>query len=367
MTNPRVTVLMAVYNAQAFLRVAIESVLCQTFDDFELRIAYAPSNDASYQIIDEYQDPRICVVPAAGPGRVSLARNAALMSALGEYVAVLDADDVAHPDRLETQVVFLDRHPEIDLVGSAFHIIDERGKITGTQTVPVDSLANQWGLLFGNVIGHSTVMYRRGRAIQLGGYDDKVLAGEDYDLWVRFIGQSAIAQISQPLVRWRRHGGSLSHTEPAEVEDHFILTVAQSIRQQTQQSVSFEVARTLFRNIAVPAPDANVLRQAYHVLENCLSSFQNRPPTVPHQRELVTTLALDDLFRLARLNPHSYPYAYRLAMSWARENLHYQPFITRLAKRAGASVLPVPVVDLLRGISRGHLTVEAQPTTRHRV
>lgn len=367
MTNPRVTVLMTVYNAQAYLRPAIESILCQTFGDFELRIAYTQSTDASSQIICEYQDPRICVVPVAAPGIISLARNAALMSALGEYVAVLDADDVAHPDRLEMQVGFLDRHPGVDLVGSAFHIIDERGKIVGTQTVPVDSLANQWGLLFGNVIGHSTVMYRRDRAIQLGGYDDEVLTGEDYDLWVRFLGQGAIAQISQPLVRWRYHGRSLSHSEPVEVKDHLILTVARSIRQQTQQSVSFEVARTLFRNAPVPAPDANVLQQAYGVLENCLSSFQNRRPTVPHQRGLVTTLALDDLFRLARLNPHSTAHAYQLAMGWARENLHYHPFVTRLAKRAVASVLPVPVVDLLSGIARGHITVEARPTTGNRV
>ena len=210
MNSPRVTVLMAVYNGERFLRPAIESILNQTFTDFELLIVDDASTDSTPAIIRSYQDPRIRVIRNERNSGAGYSRNVGLRNARGEYIAVLDADDVAYPQRLAEQVAFLDAHADIVLLGGAQDLIDERGVRLKTMYFPTDPLIIRWTLLFRNCVQHSTVMYRRDAALQAGGYDPKLPSAEDFSLWGRLAAVYPLAQTSQVLAMYRSHPSGIS-------------------------------------------------------------------------------------------------------------------------------------------------------------
>jgi len=140
MSVPRVTVTMMVYNAERYLRQAIDSVLNQTFTDFELLFLDDASTDRSLEIIQSYSDPRIRLIRNENNRGVAYSRSKALPLARGEYVAVLDADDVALPERLQVQVSYLDSHPDICLVGSSCQVIEEDGSVRFIYHEPTDLL-----------------------------------------------------------------------------------------------------------------------------------------------------------------------------------------------------------------------------------
>src|SRR5215470_19970518 len=127
MKPPKVSVLMAVYNAERFLSKAIESVLSQSFEDFELLIHDDGSKDNSVEIIQSFRDPRIrAVLHPLNQGEARV-RNQCLQRARGKYVAILDADDIAQTNRLRIQTDFLERDGRLILLGSRYEIIDEAG------------------------------------------------------------------------------------------------------------------------------------------------------------------------------------------------------------------------------------------------
>lgn len=349
MSAPKVTVLMTVCNAEKYLRQAIESVLNQTFTDFELLITDDASTDSSPEIIRSYQDPRIRVIRNSTNRGVAYSRKEALELARGEYVAVLDADDVAFKERLQVQVDYLDANADIHLVGSAYEVIDENGNVECTQTVPTDPLTIRWNLLFGNCIAHSTAMFRRATALEIGGYDEQVFAGEDFDLWVRFAAHSKIAQLDRPLARWRRHRQSLQYSEPVEAKDHFIWTVVKSIRLQTNQKISFEVAKCLYRSLLRPCDSAAVVCSAYSTIQDCLNSFLLRSDLTETDRKNLVLLALEDVSRVANQNPSSRWRAWRMIAWRCAANLDcLDLFSKRFVKLILKAFLPSRVIRLFR-------------------
>ncbi len=129
--NPKVSVIMSVYNGDKYLREAIESILNQTFTDFEFIIVNDGSTDNSLEIIESYDDERIKTINNKKNIGLTKSLNKALKFAKGKYIARQDADDVSLPNRFEKQVEYLDSHPEVALVGTSVYLIDENGKIIG--------------------------------------------------------------------------------------------------------------------------------------------------------------------------------------------------------------------------------------------
>ena len=218
---PTVSVLMPVYNGARYLRASIESVLGQTFTDFEFLIVDDGSTDRTQDIIRGYEDPRIRLVNNDQNTGLAKSLNRGLRLARGGLIARHDADDVSMPFRLETQHRFLVAHPEIALLGAQASLIDQNGHTIFDHTsMPLDSLSIRWQLMFGNPILHPSVMFRRSVVLQdLGGYDEQYQLSEDYDLWSRLAQQYEVANLPDVLIAYRRHVDSTSagHSPPAEL------------------------------------------------------------------------------------------------------------------------------------------------------
>jgi glycosyltransferase involved in cell wall biosynthesis len=215
--SPRVSVLMTVYDAAPWLREAVESLINQTYSDWELVVIENGSSDESPGILASYSDPRIRVCAT----RENMGRTPALRRALelarGEYIAVLDADDVAEATRLERQVAFLDAHPEISLVGSWTRRIDGEGRAIGEWTPPVDPSQLRDLLGFANPIVHSAAMYRAESARLVGGYPIEYPYAQDYALWLRLAERAPIAVIGEYLSRHRSQHGSMTVNKASAV------------------------------------------------------------------------------------------------------------------------------------------------------
>jgi glycosyltransferase involved in cell wall biosynthesis len=200
---PRVSVLMTVYNAAPYLREAIDSLLAQTFPDWELVAVENGSKDASPAILARYTDPRIRVhALPQNIGRTPALRLAFEM-ARGEYMAVLDADDAALPTRFARQVEFLDAHPAVCLVGSWAEQINERSEVTGHFRPAGDPAALSDALGCGNPFIHSSIFYRADSARRAGGYPAEFVYAQDYALILEMEQRAPVAILPETLCRWR--------------------------------------------------------------------------------------------------------------------------------------------------------------------
>ena len=209
---PRVSILMPVYNTrQEYLREAIDSLLAQTFTDFEFLILNDASTDPQVEeVVKSYTDPRIVYAVNEHNLGISGARNRLLEMAQGEYLAVMDHDDISLPERLEKEVTFLDAHPEVGVVGSLVEKIDD-GHV---KPLPADDTAIKKMLMIHCNFSHSSSMIRRSvlesNHIR---YETLFSPAEDYALFARLIPVTQFAIIQEPLFRYRAWTGNTSHTQ----------------------------------------------------------------------------------------------------------------------------------------------------------
>lgn len=208
---PEVTVLMPVYNAAPFLREAVDSVLCQTFDDFELLIVDDGSTDETGELLSAYMDRRMRLVRLEKNSGLVAALNVGVHQARAALIARMDGDDICEPQRLGLQVAFMRQHPEVLLLGTGFVRIDIAGRPFQRVVYPKENETLQKMLLDGSVFCHPSVMMRADAVRHLGGYRN-VGGGpaEDYDLWLRISERGEIANLSEVLLRYRVHAGQTS-------------------------------------------------------------------------------------------------------------------------------------------------------------
>jgi len=218
--DPTVTVLMAVRNGERHLRAAVESILEQTFPDFEFLIVDDASVDATRTVISSYDDPRIRLVENPEHQGLTASLNRGIKLARGRYLARMDADDLSAPERLERQVGFLEAHPECALVATDARKIDSNGVEVGVAHTPPSAEATRRLLRRGNCITHGTVMIRTDALRRVGAYDPSMERSQDYDLWLRMSEQSDLGTLPEYLYSWREHEASISGRHLAE-QDRF--------------------------------------------------------------------------------------------------------------------------------------------------
>jgi len=209
---PRVSVLMPVFNAQTYLAEAMDSILEQTFTDFELVCINDGSTDNSLEILRTYRasDPRVHIISRPNTGIVG-ALNDGLKVVRGDLIARMDADDTCRVDRIEKQVAFLDQNPQCIAVGSWITRTDPYGFPAGTQTPPLthDEIDAKLMEADGSVLVHATLIMRRQALVAIGGWDNRYNWVEDLDLFLRLTEHGRVANLPEYLYTYRRHMGSV--------------------------------------------------------------------------------------------------------------------------------------------------------------
>lgn len=201
---PRVTVLMPVYNGEEYLREAVDSVLNQTFTDFELLIINDGSTDKSVEIIESYSDSSIRLVHNEKNIKLGATLNKGLHLARGEYIARMDCDDISLPSRLEKQVAFMDSNPKIVVCGTWIRTFG--GATSSVSRYATDSDNIRCIMLFDSSMAHPSVMMRRECLINNKLlYDEEMKYAQDYDLWVRCAQLFPLKNIDEVLLLYRQH------------------------------------------------------------------------------------------------------------------------------------------------------------------
>lgn len=208
---PAISVVLPVYNGEKYIREAVDSILCQSFTDFECILINDGSKDSSPTILDEYAllDSRVRIVHQENRGLIS-SLNRGLSEARGELVARMDADDISTPDRFQKQVEYMKQHPDVGLLGGAITLIDEVGGVIRASDYPRRGAEMDSFIKRGSPVAHPAVMMRRDLALGLGGYRAAYQACEDYDLWLRLYEKADIDNLPDNILYYRQHDDKIS-------------------------------------------------------------------------------------------------------------------------------------------------------------
>ena len=211
MSAPIVSVIMPAYNGAAWIGETIESVLAQTFTDFEIVIVDDCSTDTTWQVLQRFTDPRIRLFRAERNGGPVQARNIAFSHARGRYIVGLDQDDLCMPDRFARQVEYLDARPGTVLVATESRLMRDNRLDPWPGIEPTTPRAIDWMMMVGNPLPWSSVMFRADAARRLVPFErQEMLYAEDFDLYHRLRAFGAIARIDTPLLIYRCHEGGAS-------------------------------------------------------------------------------------------------------------------------------------------------------------
>jgi glycosyltransferase involved in cell wall biosynthesis len=216
--NPKISVILPLYNAEKYIVSAINSILNQTFNNFELLVIDDGSTDHSLQIARSVVDPRIKIFENPKNLGLSDTLNRGFKISSGEYIARMDQDDLAAPERLEKQLQFLKNNSNIDLIGTAFHTFGS--KLSRKIQNPVSHDEIKAALMFDSAFAHPTVMYRK-KSFQKHSleYDSNFNRAEDFELWTRCISFLNTANLPEVLLHYRIHSAQTSIASTTKQRD----------------------------------------------------------------------------------------------------------------------------------------------------
>lgn len=212
--GPKVTVLMAVHNGMPYLSEAVDSILGQSFRDFEFLVIDDASTDGSLDLLHKYSDKRIRIISNMNQLELARSLNLGIDSASGDYIARMDHDDISLPTRLAEQVRFLDTHSEIDVVGTDARTI---GAIEQVWSYPKDDDGIRSEFIFNSALVHSSVMIRNStfKHYKLR-YDPEFKRAQDYELWTRSALYLRFANLNKELVRYRIHENQIGNKQAVQ-------------------------------------------------------------------------------------------------------------------------------------------------------
>lgn len=217
---PRISVVLPVYNPGPYLRPAIDSILNQSYADFEFIIIDDGSTDGSGQVIDSYKDSRLRIYHQTNQG-VMATLNRGLELARGEYIARMDHDDLSYPQRFQKQVEFLDAHPDHVILGTTYAYIDTTGTPRGVFPALLHDDDIRREIITKSPLGHGSTMIR-GSVIREHHLHYRSTYIDDYDLWVRLVNFGKIANLPDVLYAWRHHPGSITHVHFSQQRQEFL-------------------------------------------------------------------------------------------------------------------------------------------------
>jgi glycosyltransferase involved in cell wall biosynthesis len=262
---------MSVYNGEKYLGEAVTSILEQTFTDFEFLIIDDASTDRTPEILQKYKDPRINTIRNPENFGLTKSLNIGLKRAKGEYIARMDADDVSLDHRLETQITFMDAHPEISICGSWMVSIGNNAGSVFSSPLLNDEIIT--GFLFDNTIFHPTVVLRKETIFRLGElYNEQYKQAQDMEFWVRLSNYGVkFANIGEVLLKYRIHETNIGKTQIENQERNagcvkFLQLKRLSIELTEEEKINYNI---LIKG--VPS-DLNTLENVSRLIEKILKT-----------------------------------------------------------------------------------------------
>jgi glycosyltransferase involved in cell wall biosynthesis len=302
---PTISVVMPAYNAAPFLDEAVTSILNQTFRDFEFIIVNDGSTDDTASILAKYQrsDNRINVYHQENQGTFA-ARNRGCRLARGKYLATMDADDVSFPDRLAKQIEYIERHPEIGILGTWICKIDKNGSLGGKWCPPTNARMLQWTLFFGVCVAAPTVLMRREVMEKLNFYRRVTTGVEDVDLWLRASCVTGFGNVPEVLLKYRVWEGNTSHTNLQNIRESHLRLLGSFISNFMNVDPPIDAVAGLrqtrvgppFEDLSQIRLTAALIQELYHsfVRENALT-FEERGEISWDAAKRIASLAVQAL------------------------------------------------------------------------
>jgi len=294
-SSPKVTVLMPVHNGAPYLERAVDSILRQTCEAFELLVIDDASTDESWDILSALHDPRIRLVRHEKNRDLVATLNEGLDLARGEYVARMDQDDISLPERLEKQAAFLERHGDVGIVAVGARLIDERDRPRAVLPLLAGHGLLRWSFCFGCPIAHAGVMMRRSLILELGAYREEAFRCEDYDLWTRAADKTRLAMLPEVLLLLRRHASSMTRVWPEDNVRNALRVAGAHIRTILGEEPPPGALRTLWlQDVRVPADAVAAADWMGRLQDSVLSD----PSLNPAEKEIIRLDAAARLFKL---------------------------------------------------------------------
>lgn len=276
---------MAVYNGAKYLHGTMDSILNQSFTDFEYIIINDGSTDETTHIVNAFTDHRLVILQNQANQGLAYSLNRGIEIAQGRYIARIDADDLARPARLEKQVDFLRAHPEIGIVGTGGIILDDAGQKIGEKHFPGSDLEIRWTSLLTNPFLHPTVMFRhdvlRQHHLQ---YDPGLRATQDYDLWTRLLIYTQGANLPEALTGYRQSEASIT-------------AQSRTLQLSNHDAIAFRTIQAMLPDFRISPQQVSQLRGAF-----IGGDLQNRERK--RQRAQCAPLYLDLLAAFLAQNAH---------------------------------------------------------------
>ncbi len=262
-SHPLVSVVMPVYNGEKYLREAVESILNQTYTNFEFLVINDGSTDTTFGIVSSYKDQRIRIINNETNIKLIASLNKGLDLAKGDYIIRMDADDVSLSNRIERQVEFMQAHPNIGVCGSFYQTIDKEEKVI---KYPIDHNELAVSLLFYNPICHPTVIIRNSVILKNGlRFKEEYIHAEEYKFWADCMNYSELANIPEVLLNYREHASQISN-----IYSSLQINTSQKIRRELLVKIAPDLVQDDFRtwedcivtgkDVLYPAKTINVIR-----------------------------------------------------------------------------------------------------------
>lgn len=331
--TPQVSVVMPVYNTERYVAQAVESILRQTFTDFEFIIVDDGSTDGTPQILASYDDPRIVVHRVEPNGGLVNALNTGWRMARGELIAIMHADDVSLPDRLAKQVDYLQQHLDVGVLGTRLQLMDQLGQLGGMAEMHTNPDHLAWEILFACPLAHPSVMIRKQLLLITGGYRSEMATTEDYDLWARISHHAKLANLEQICLNYRVWSGSITSNNAIRMEKQSIQVIHELLNAHSDMPVSLKIAAILRRlngaGVGQEPENAAEVREVDALLMR-LYAQSARTPAIRHSaavKRLVLAklalrldvgLGLRLLWKAIRLQPRALVHAIKVTLKRQR-------------------------------------------------
>jgi glycosyltransferase involved in cell wall biosynthesis len=324
--TPKVSVVMSVFNNESYIREAVDSILNQTFKDFEFIIINDGSTDRTREILSSYTDERIRLFDQENRG-LTRSLNRGLSLANGSYIARMDGDDISEPERFAEEVRFLDQNEKMGLVGTFAYRMDEQGRIVSLSKYKTTTEEIREDLWADCSFCHPSVMFRKICTDEVGMYREKVGPSEDYDLWFRITERFDVANIPMPLHKFRIN--SLGVTMARRFEQLRYIMLVRLLAEERKKYGQDSLERWSLEEIST-------------TLENFL------PKTPENERTVLASnyVYLADVYYVTG--------DYRRSLNWLARSLWFKPVDLRGWKLFGKILISIILPKaILRHLRRG--------------